>query len=157
MKYIKVLMFLITINIYSQEIKNIDFIIVIDEEITTNSLGIKFLITSKGGSREVEAVTGYYPGNISLKKSDYDDLISDETQKVILKFNYQTYIDGKSYYYRYEIEYNKLWLQDTYNILKIYNLDKRKYRKKLEPLSKDRNYTFELLSPSYTFIRARKP
>ncbi|WP_372472547.1 hypothetical protein AB4865_06945 [Capnocytophaga sp. ARDL2] len=157
MKYITILMLFITTNIYSQEVKNSNFIIVIDEEIVTNSLGIKLLVTSKdGNSREIETITGYYPGNISLKKSDYDDLISDETQSVILKFNYQTYINDKSYYYTYEIEAGKNWFEMTFVILKIYNLDKRKYRKKLDPLSKDKNYTFDLETSNGQMIRIRK-
>jgi len=42
MKNIVILALLITTSIYSQETKNIDFIVVVDEEVVTNSLGIKF-------------------------------------------------------------------------------------------------------------------
>jgi hypothetical protein len=157
MKYIMILMLFMATNIYSQEVKNINFIIVIDEEITTNSLGINFLITSKdGSSREIEAITGYYPGNISLTKSDYDDLMSDETQSVILKFNYQTYINDKSNYYTYEIEAGKNWFNRMFVILKIYNLDKKKYRKRFDPLSKDKNYTFELTTSEGQMLRIKR-
>lgn len=144
-------------NIYSQEVKSSNFIIVIDEEIVTESLGIKLLVISKdGNSREIETITGYYPGNISLKKSDYDDLISDETQSVILKFNYQTYINDSSYYYTYEIEAGKNWFERMFVILKIYNLDKKKYRKRFDPLSKDKNYTFELSTSEGQMLRIKK-
>lgn len=157
MKYITILILFITTNIYSQEVKNSNFIIVIDEEIVTNSLGIKLLVTSKdGNSREIEPITGYYPGNISLKKSDYDDLISDETQSVILKLRYDPYINGKSYDYTYEIEAGKNWFNDMFFILKIYNLDKKKYRKRFDPLSKDKNYTFELSTSDGQMLRIRK-
>ncbi|WP_430614151.1 hypothetical protein [Flavobacterium sp. JP2137] len=158
MKYITILMLFITINVYSQEVKNINFIIVIDEEIITNSLGVKLLITSKDeSSREIKTTTGYYPGNISLRKSDYDDLISDETQSVILKFNYQTYIKDKSYYYTYEIEAGKNWFNhNMFFILKVYNLDKKKYRKRFDPLSKDKNYTFELNTSEGQMLRIKK-
>lgn len=157
MKYIAILMLFITTNIYSQEVKNINFIIVIDEEIVTSSLGIKLLVTSKdGNNREIKAITGYYPGNISLKKSDYDDLISDETQSVILKFNYPTYINDKFYYYPYEIEAGKNWFNNEFSIIKIYNLDKKKYRKRFDPLSKDKNYTFELTTSKGQMLRIKK-
>lgn len=157
MKYITILMLFITTNIYSQEVKNINFIIVIDEEIVTSSLSVKLLITSKDGvSKEIKTTTGYYPGNISLKKSDYDDLISDGTQNVILKFNYDPYINGKPYYYTYEIEAGKNWFEHMFFILKIYNLDKKKYRKRFDPLSKDKNYTFELNTSQGQMLRIKK-
>ena len=157
MKYIAILMLFLTTNIYSQEVKNINFIIVIDEEIVNNSLGIKFTITSKdGSSREIETITGYYPGNISLKKSDYDDLISDETQSVILKLHYDPYINGNPYDYTYEIEAGKNWFKRMFVILKIYNLDKKKYRKRFDPLSKDKNYTFELNTSEGQMLRIKK-
>lgn len=157
MKYITILMLFITANIYSQEVKDINFIIVIDEEIVANSLDIKLLITYKDeSSREIKTTTGYYPGNISLKKSDYDDFISDETQSVILKLHYDPYINGKPYDYTYEIEAGKNWFKQTFFILKIYNLDKKKYRKRFDPLSKDKNYTFELNTSEGQMLRIKK-
>jgi hypothetical protein len=78
--------------------------VVVDEEIVTTYLGIKFSVTSKdGNSREIETVTGYYPDNLSMRKSDYDDLISDEVQGIILRLHYNPYINGKSFNYTYEI------------------------------------------------------
>lgn len=158
MKYSTILILFITVTIYSQDVKNINIIVVIDEEIVTNSLDVKFLITSKdGSSREIKTATGYYPGNISLKKTDYDDLISDETQSVILKWHYDPYINNKLYDYTYEIEAGKNWFNDNmFFILKIYNLNKKKYRKRFDPLSKDKNYTFELDTSQGQMLRIKK-
>jgi hypothetical protein len=139
-----------------QEIKNIDIIIVIDEQIVKVPLGIEFVIKDGTDSQKIEAVGGYHPGNISLNKSDYDKLISDQTKSIYLKFSYQTYVGNEPYYYSYEIEYNKFWLQDTYNIINIYNLDKRKYRRKYKPISSDKDYAFGLESSGSTLLIKRK-
>jgi hypothetical protein len=54
------------------------------------------------------------------------------------------------------IEYNKIWLQDLYNILRLYNLEEGKYKNKIEPLSKSKNYTFEVESSRGQMLRVRK-
>lgn len=157
MRNIVILALLITTSIFSQETKNIDFIVVVDEEIVTNSLGIKFSITSKdGNSREIETVTGYYPGNLSMRKSDYDDLISDKIQGIILRLHYNPYINGKSFNYTYEIEVGKSWFEQSFVILKIYNLDKKRYKRRFDPLSKNKNYTFELTTSEGQMLRIKK-
>jgi len=157
MKYLfGIFYFFLFFSAHAQEIKHLDFIIVIDEQIVRESLGIKFVIKDETDYQEIETTEGYRPGNISLKQIDYDKLTSNQTKTLYIKFNYQTYVGNESYYYNYEIEYNKIWLQDGYNILRIYNLDKRKYKKKFDPISVGKNYTFEVESPSHTFLRIRK-
>ena len=158
MKYIAILMLIISTNVYSQEeVKSINFIIVIDEEIVTNPIDIKLVINSKkeGNYKVIEPTIGYYPGNISLRKHDYDDLVSNDTQSVILKLNYLTYRKNRPYYYKYEFDVGKIWFKQTFTILKIYNLDKKKYRKNLIPLSKEKNYTFDLQTAQGQMIRIR--
>ena len=58
--------------------------------------------------------------------------------------------------YNYEIEIGKNWFEQTFVILKIYNLDKKKYKKRLAPLSKDKKYTFDLETSEGQMIRVRK-
>ncbi|HFG0566835.1 TPA: hypothetical protein ACGFUW_002625 [Flavobacterium psychrophilum] len=158
MKYISILIlfFLVTPNyMFGQEKnKNISFILVIDDEIVSTSVEITFYLNSENSTEKVSAT--YYPGTLSMSKSDYEKIISTETKSIYLKYFGTIYTNGKQNYYDFEIEYNKIWLADTYNILRFYNLDKKKYKKLYEPLSKQKNYTFELSSPNNTFLRIRK-
>ena len=48
-----------------------------------------------------------------MRKSDYDDLISDKIQGIILRLHYNPYINGKSFNYTYEIEVGKSWFEQS--------------------------------------------
>lgn len=141
-------------KIYAQEdTKSLDFIIVVDGEIFDHYTKFNIVRYHKGQIDKL--LVNYWPGNLSIKKSDYENLISKETDSILLYIEDNRYINGKQNENSYEIEIKKPWLQDYYNILRIYNLNNKK-NKGLEPLSKDKNYTFELSSPSHTFLRIRK-
>ena len=98
----------------------------------------------------------YYPGTLTFNYSDYEKLISISTKSISLRYYDTVYLDNKTNFYDFEIEYQKSWLQDTYNILRFYDLSCKKNKKRFEPLSTTKNYTFELTSPNSTFLRVRK-
>lgn len=157
MKFISILILFIFITpnyILGQENnKNISFILVIDDEIISTSVGITFYINSENSEERISAT--YYPGTLSMSKSDYEKITSTETKTIYLRYFGTIYTNGKENYNDFEIEYNKNWLNDTYNILRFYNLDKAKYKKRYEPLSNKKNYTFEVSSPNTTFLRVK--
>lgn len=141
---------------FSQEIKVFDFVISIDEEIVKTLYNSTFVV--KHESNIVSTVNvKYHPGNLSLEAKDFANLFSNPDNKVYLKFDYYEYIKGSQEIYNYEIEVGKNWFEQQYVILKIYNLEKKKYRKRLEPLSKDQNYTFDIDTSSGQVMRIRKP
>ncbi|MFH6988659.1 hypothetical protein ACHRVW_13030 [Flavobacterium collinsii] len=156
MKKIFIMCFLLlsTKNLVAQETKNLSFILVVDDQIVSTQSNLTFIVTSDISTENISAQ--YYPGTLVLKKLDYEKIISPFTKTIYLKYRNTVYIDGKSNYYDFEIEYQKSLLQDLYNILKIYNLNCKKYKKKFEPLSPTKNYTFEITSPNSTFLRVRK-
>lgn len=142
-------------NSLSQETKEFDFIVSIDEEIVKTLY--KSTLVVKNGNNIVSTFSlSYHPGNISLNAKDFDDLFFSQDNKVYLKFDYYEYINGNQEIYNYEIEVGKNWFEQQYVILKIYNLDKKKYKKWFKPLSKDQNYTFELDTSSGQMMRVRK-
>ncbi|MCD0465969.1 hypothetical protein [Flavobacterium sp. ENC] len=156
MKKIIIICFLllITKNLVAQEIKNLSFVLVVNDEIVSIRSKLTFIVTTDISTENLTAI--YYPGTLSLNKLDYEKLISPSTKTIYLKYHDTVYIDGKANYYDFEIEYQKGWLQDLYNILRIYDLNCKKNRKKFEALSPTKNYTFELTSPNSTFLRVRK-
>jgi len=137
-------------TIYCQNsIKSLDFILVIDENIAIGS--ITSLQLEVIGDTENIVHANYFPGSLSMNVVDYAKLLSETTKAIYLKFTYFEYHNKKQEVYNYEIEIKKAWLSDYYNILRIYNLDKLKYRGKLDPIGKGKNYNYELDSPSHSF------
>lgn len=156
MKKIIIICFLLlsSKNLVAQEIKNLSFVLVVDDQIISTQSKITFIITTDISKENISAL--YYPGTLVIGKLDYEKLISSSTKTIFLKYYDTIYIDGKAKYYDFEIEYQKAWLQDLYNVLRLYDLNCKKNKKKFEPLSPDKNYTFELTSPNSTFLRVRK-
>ena len=156
MKKIIIICFLLVSskNLVAQEIQNLSFILVVDDEIISTKSKITFIITTDTSTENLSAL--YYPGTLSLSKLDYGKLISPLTKTSYLKYYDTVYVDGTATYYDFEIEYQKGWLQDLYNILRLYDLNSKKFKKKFAPLSSTKNYTFELTSPNSTFLRIRK-
>ena len=133
-----------------KEKKNIDFVLMVNEEIYAQYNVFKF-ITIKGDKRETMPAT-YWPGNLSVSEDDYEKI--QDSDSVFLDI-IDTRYKRKSYSDQYIIKYRTQWLADTYNIVYIYNLNKKKYARLYAP-SPQGNYVFELDSPGYTFRIIRK-
>lgn len=134
---------------------NLDFVVVIDNIIPPTLARTKIQLIYTTDSFKVFEVY-YHPGMLSFKKNDYEMLLSDTVKSVNLCFSHYRMVKNNQIEYNYQIELKIYWLKSLYNVINIYNLDTKLYRKKYEPLDKNRNYTFELLSPDYTFKRVRK-
>jgi len=134
---------------------NIDFIIVIDGNIASGSIMSPHFKVVGGGKSSVMEIK-YYPGNLSLDTMDYSRLMSKDIDSIYLVFTYYQYVGQKQLTYNYEIELKKEWLKDYFDILHIYNLDKKVYKKVYAPISRDKNYTYDFESPSHTFLRVQK-
>lgn len=149
-------LFVYQISMAQENIKKFDFIICVDEEIAT-SLTRPVIIAKQGVNVLKRIEISYYAGNLSLSSEDYNMIFSEQEITLYLQFDYYQYSSkGQQEIYNYEIEIGKNWFEKTFVILKIYNLDKKKYKKRLAPLSKDKNYTFDLETSDGQIIRIRK-
>src|SRR5579863_1658916 len=111
---------------YAQDVKkNLDLIIVIDDKIADGSIASPKIELASGRGKKSISVN-YYPGNLSFAVDDYSKLMSDSTGIINLDFTYYEYIGQKQITYNYEIELKRAWLEDYFNILRIYNLNKQK-------------------------------
>lgn len=140
---------------YSQtDEKSLDFIIVIDENIAIGSIAkLKMNVETEDSSRVIEL--NYHPGNLTMSNDEYELLTSDFAKEITLTFDYYEYIGKQQNIYNYEIDFETGWIKEPYSILRVYNLNKKKYRKRFDPLSKEKNYTFELESPRGSFKRIK--
>lgn len=155
---IRLVILLVCLNlcivVSSQEIKRFDFVITIDGEFAKNLYNAKVILVRNGGATR-EFDINYYPGNLSLKKSDYDSiLLLDDFDTVFLKFdNYKYSLSGKQSIKNYKIEIGKNWFQQLYLILKIY---RTKHSSKLGVVDKMNDYSFDIEYPSGAMIRVKK-
>lgn len=141
---------------YGQEVrKSLDLIIVIDDNIAVGSIVSLQIELVSGASKEAIAAS-YYPGSLSLTESDYDKLMSDSTKVINLKFIHYEYVGQSQITYNYDIELKREWLADYFNILRIYDLDKKKYKGKYSQIGNGKNYACEIESPSHSFRLVEK-
>jgi len=148
--------FLICAQIYGQDArKSLDFIIVINDNIAVGSISsLQIELVSERGKEVIAA--SYYPGNLSLTEIDYNKLMSDSSKAVKLKFINYEYTGQNQAAYNYDIEVKREWLRDYFNILRIYDLDKKKYKARYEPSGVGKNYAYEIQSPSHSYRLVEK-
>ncbi|AZA83217.1 hypothetical protein C1637_24230 [Chryseobacterium lactis] len=118
-KTISLLVFFVSITIYSQKV---NLIIFINDEIITSPLGLEFHNNTSTNTYKYT----YSPG----KEVDTD--ISDIfKENMILQFNAYGDKENLTKRYSYNIPLEAGLFNDTsFLIIKIYNLDKKEYRKK---------------------------
>lgn len=144
------------ISINQENRKSLNFIITIDKEVVT-TLANPSIVVKRDNKTLRKIDVCYYPGNLSMEYKDYNMIFSEQAPSLYLLFNYYQYSsNAHQEVYNYEIEIGKNWLEESFVILKMYNLNKKEYRKRLYPLSKDKNYTFDLETSSGQAIRIRK-
>jgi hypothetical protein len=140
---------LIKKNYCQSDIKSLDLILVINERIVVGSITSVQLEIISDSTSILKA--SYFPGNLSMSAIDYKKLFSLSVRSIYLKFIYYEYINSIQKIYNYDIELKKPWLNDDFNIIRIYNLDNAKYKGRFDPVEKGKNYNFELESPSHSF------
>ena len=150
-----IILFLIASQAISQiGTKNFNFSIVIDEQVNYGIIsGLNLSLSMNNGGMETIAAT-YYPGNLSLNFLDYKKILDGDVKTVQISFNYTEYCNDKEFANSYNIDIKKAWLTHDFYILYIYNTNKKKYRKFLEPLD-GKNYTFEFDYPGGSTRRVR--
>lgn len=146
-----VTLFIVNCGITSaQESFELDLIIMIDDELVFGGLARSQILIDNEDAIELS----YHPGNLSFSQSDYDRLKEAKSDSLTLTFDY--YDDGgKLDLCNYKIPFFKSWLDHYFIVLRIYNLDKKKYRKAFKPLDAERNYTYELDYPGGSMRRIR--
>lgn len=142
---------LVVVQVHGQDArKSLDFIIIVDENIAVGSIvSLKFEAVS--ATNKTIIAGSYYPGSLSLMENDFNRIMSDSIKTIRLKFTYYEYIGLNQITYNYDIELKKEWLNDYFNILRVYNLNKKKYKARYVPREAGKNYVYEIQSPSHTF------
>lgn len=132
----------------ASEDKNIDFIICIDENILIAFTTIKFEGYNPQGM--LESYLGeYYPGNLKINDLELHKISKLTSLKITINTN--EYFKDTKKNKEYVIDYNATWLNEYFNVINIYNLDKKEYKKKFKGIKTGKSFVFELDSPDSTF------
>lgn len=155
------LLFFIVFGLYQsgigQSSKNLDIVILINNDLAMyhNNIVLKFQEdTAIGTVSTIQA--NYHPGNLSIKQEEFVTLNHANCNTIRLEFSYYRNTSRKNEIYNYQFDLSKDWLLGTYLVLRVYNLDVKKYRKRYDPVGVGQNYTFEIDSPDTTFRRVIK-
>lgn len=146
---------LISIAAKGQEMdKNFNLILVFNESIVVEYKMLE-IISYNSSEVVISKVSGtYLPGLFKLPQDKYDSLRSDDNIKE-LKISFKEYLNDEVLSLLVEIPFSSKWLDYDFLIIKIYDLTNTDYKDQFEPLSKDRNYTFELIYPGGQLLRLR--
>lgn len=122
--------------------KKINFIIMIDGDIDISPFK-PYIYTG-----DIKIEVKYIPGELSIKDSDWEAL--EKYDNFFLNFYHYDYSrSGKENNYHYDIQLNTSWLEGSYIILNIYNLNKKENRRKYFSNS-EKPYVVEINLPGYS-------
>jgi hypothetical protein len=150
------LLFFIACCSYSQMGSNqsVNFIIAIDQKIPfQGEVNLRFEIEEE--SKKDTFIIEYTPGNISLNESVFKRVKSESVESITLLMRYMRQCNGEVKSYSYRIEFKKGWLQNSFTVLRLYNLDSKENRKIFYPLE-GKEYTYEVDTPNGSQTRVRK-
>lgn len=155
--YLTIFLFISQMSVAQINIKR-DFIICIDEKIVTSLIN-PTIIVKRDTSVLKEIEINYHAGEISLNSEDYNTILCELPNTIFLKFDYYQYSNkGKQNIYNYEIEMERNWFEQTFVILYLYNLDKKKYIKKYKKIfghfSKEQEYILNIETSEGEIIRS---
>lgn len=130
--------------------KKLNLIVVIDQKIIVEGL---YQIKLSSGSKIYTA--RYEPGNLIIDDTS-NTLSKIDSLPVTLSFYHNVYNKkGLVNDYHYKIPLERVWLERSFIVLRIYNTDRKPYKKMYNPL-KGLNYTFELDLPTGSIKRITK-
>jgi len=133
--------------------RNLNFIIMIDGNIPfQGDVNLQLSIKNK----LIETIrVNYIPGDIILDDSAFNKIISMEEKSFRLEIYYSKLHKNKIKSYYYNIILEKSWLKNSFNILRIYNLENKKNKKTFSDIE-DRDYTYEIDSPNGSILRVKR-
>lgn len=129
---------------------NSNLIIMVDDELSIGSIS-NIMLTNN----DFKVIANYDPGILTISEADYK-ILKESNLKLTLYLEYYEYIGKKQNYYNYEIPFSPEWLDKRYIVLRIYNLNKKPYKNKYDPLSNKQPYTFEVDYPGGSMRRITK-
>lgn len=132
------------ITIYHAQCKRFNILIMIDEQPCLTVGNFYIDIPSSTERKEFK----YIVGSVDVNEDFYADLLRSSSQNV--NINFEAIIPDKAFTSKYTINLPKTFLYHEYIIINIYNLDKKKYRRKYAKLIKDSKEYYVVIKTPHT-------
>lgn len=144
-----------TVSVFAQGSKDFNFILVINDAVWVSYTNLRIEIGSDTGSLNRSISGLYYPGNLSFEKGDYAKLLAARDSSMTLVVDFKERVKNEDRHLVFKLPFSASWLDHYFLIMRVYDLDKKKYRGIFAPLDRNRNYTFELDYPGGQMLRVR--
>lgn len=135
------------------QMKNANIIITIDNRVVIDGLARTQLIIYKYGETKESVGVDYIPGKLSIKEQDFAKIHAEDS--LILSFNFYENSHGKQSTINYQIEFKKTWLEYSFLVVRIYNLNKNENKKMFFALQ-NQQFTYEVDSPDGSITRVKR-
>ena len=138
MKYIKIIIVVLFCSFGYSQSKSCNLVLIIDNQIITQNVEMIF-----SSNNSIEYTFQYSLGKtLSLN----DNLFNKEN--VILNFKYDDISNNSIKNYKYDILFKSRWINNTnYLIIRIYNLDKKEFKKAF--CNEHKDYAVEVQNQVY--------
>ncbi len=143
MKILTLIGCLFFIQLHAQ--KSVNLIISIDQDIPPGIQRPKIRVQHSDSSAKVFPVD-YYPGRLIVPDTILTLIDTSNIKEMKLLFDFTEFSHNSRKDYHYEIQISPKLFDNYFNIIKIYNTSKRKYRK-LKPVA-GTQYTYIFQDPS---------
>lgn len=152
MKLVFFTVFVLSSHIILGQINDYNLIITVNDKLIISDIKVSKIML-ENNDKSIDTIDCQYkPGNLIVLDTDLE---LTSYRKITLSVDYIKREKRTDKYYHYDIDLYGVNFSQSYLILRLYNLDNRKYRQIFEPLE-GREYTFEIDMPSNSVTRIRR-
>jgi hypothetical protein len=135
------IIFVFMLTSYSAQCKKMNLLIMIDEEPSLSVSNFYIDVPQSEGK-----IYNYVVGTVELDDIFYDNLSNIESENINISFG--AIIPDRVSVSKYSVNLPKVYLYQDYVIINIFNLDKKKYKKRFSKISKNEDYYVIIKSPA---------
>lgn len=153
---IRAFLFIIAVmmSLYGKSQTKVNLILSIDDKIAEGAFINVILRTFTRDSSKDYNLT-YLPGSLFLPdKFDIDNQLQ-LSDSIHLLFDYSIFCKQEQRMSSYQIDFKRSWVSSSYTVVKIFNIETGKNRKKYHPLP-FKTYTYDVYYPGGSAISVRK-
>jgi len=140
----------LVVELYGQEKANYNITILVNDEIWLTSTVINFKVPK----RDEYIQANYTTGNLEFNSSDFE-LLKSISDSLTIYFDHYSYVNNKQILNNFELPFFNNWMDMSYLVLRVYDINRKEYKGVFDPLDSRRNYTYELNYPGGSMLRVR--
>ena len=135
----------------AQDLYRANLILVINDELAIGSISNVKLINEKGHQLE----TSYCPGTLTFENKGFEEL-EVNNDSLMLVFDYYENTQKQQMLHNYRLPISNYLLKQPYLIMKVFDLERKEYKKSFGPIDSKRNYSVEVIYSGGQIIIPKK-